>query len=68
MKLFRTYKVRLLPTDIQQDQFYKFNNACRFIWNTCLEIQMMLYNNDNKYITKSSIIAGFKVFCRFLRN
>ena len=68
MKLFRTYKVRLMPTDEQQNKFYRFNDACRFIWNTCLEIQMMLYNSDIKYITKSSIISGFKLFDKIFKE
>ena len=65
MKLMRTVKVRLLPTERQEQQFYEFANACRFIWNQVLEWQIMHYTNM-KYISQKIVNQSYSSFGKLL--
>lgn len=52
-KLYRGYKVRLFPTQEQEELMIKHINTCRFVWNYMLEIQTARYKiNNKKYIEK----------------
>lgn len=59
--MYITCKVALQPTKEQEELFWKWSNAARFIYNFALDIKTTSYNNDGvklrwndivKYITK----------------
>ena len=64
-KLYRTFKVRLLPTQEQETKFYEFNSACRYIWNKCLQYQIKQYSTYNSlYLKKENT---YKYFTKFTK-
>lgn len=48
--MYKTYKIRLFPTEEQERMFIIFSGACRFIWNYTLNYQFDLYKNEKKHL------------------
>ena len=53
--MYRTYKIRIMPTDEQIALFNQYVGATRFIWNYFLEIQNALYKNNEKYLSAAKM-------------
>ena len=49
--MIKSYKVRLLPDEKQEELLWKHINSCRFIWNWGLNFQQNLYKDGKKYMS-----------------
>jgi len=54
--MIRSYKIRLLPTIEQEQNFLQHAGCARFIWNWALTYQMEDYKNGNKHISGYNMI------------
>ena len=48
MKVYKTHKIRLLPTKEQEQLMWRHVGACRFIWNWALSEQEKVYQEAQK--------------------
>ena len=53
--MIKSYKIRLLPNQEQEQLLWKHVNASRFIWNWGLSYQIDLFNNKEKYLSGYSL-------------
>ena len=60
--MYKSYKIRLLPTKEQEIQMLKTINICRFAYNFGLDYSMKYYEENKKSIN------GRKVRDLFIRN
>lgn len=56
----KSYKVRLYPTKEQEELMWKHINACRFIWNYMVNLQMTNYENGIKKMSGFDMIRTLK--------
>lgn len=56
MKIYRGYKIRLLPTEEQEQLLWKHVHACRFLWNYMIEYQEQNYKNGEKYLSNYNMM------------
>jgi len=49
--MIRSYKIRLLPNQEQEQLLWKHVNTARFVWNFGLSHQMELYKNEKKHLS-----------------
>jgi putative transposase len=49
--MIRSYKVRLLPNQKQEQLLWKHVNVSRFVWNFGLSHQIELYKNNQKHLS-----------------
>ena len=54
--MYKGYTIRIYPTKDQEELLRKHIGCCRFIWNHMIEVQKKNYKNDEKYISKFSMI------------
>ena len=47
---YKDFSVRLYPTKIQEEKFWKHIHTCRALWNIMLEQNILQYNFSNKHI------------------
>lgn len=53
--MIKSYKVKLFPSEEQEELLWRHVNACRFIWNWGLGFQIKLYKNGEKYMSGYSL-------------
>lgn len=53
--MYKTYKVRLFPTEEQVDKLNKTCGACRFIWNWALNFRENYYKLNNIHLNYNAI-------------
>ena len=56
MKVYKTYKIRLLPTKEQEQLMWRHVGACRFIWNWALNIQETLFQQNEQKLSCFDLI------------
>lgn len=49
--MYKGYKVRIYPTEKQEEILWEHIHACRFIWNYMLELQENRYKNGEKHLS-----------------
>ena len=54
--MYKSYKVRLYPTEEQQQLMLKHIGCCRFIWNYMLSLQIERKNNKEKHLSRFDMI------------
>lgn len=53
--MIKSYKVRLLPNQEQEQLLWKHVNSSRFIWNWGLSYQLELFKNGEKHLSGYSL-------------
>jgi putative transposase len=53
--MLKSLRIRLLPTQDQENLLWKHVHASRFIWNWCLNYQQELYKNEAKHLSGYSM-------------
>ena len=54
--MYKSYKVRLYPTEEQQQIILKHIGSCRFVWNYMLSLQIERKNNKEKKLSRFDMI------------
>ena len=54
--MIKAYKIRLYPTEEQEQLMWKHIGSCRFIWNWMLAKQEELYKQGEKHLSAFSMI------------
>ena len=57
MKVYKTHKIRLLPTKEQEQLMWRHVGACRFIWNWALNKQNEEYQKTKKKISLNVLMG-----------
>lgn len=53
--MIKSYKIRLMPSEEQEELLWKHINACRFVWNWGLSLQIKLKELGEKYMSGYSL-------------
>lgn len=53
--MIKSYKVRLVPNEEQEELLWKHVNACRFVWNWGLDFQIKLHKLGEEYMSGYSL-------------
>ena len=53
--MIKSYKVKLIPNQEQEELLWKHVNACRFVWNWGLDSQIKFYKLGEKYMSGYSL-------------
>lgn len=57
--MIKGIKVRLFPTEQQEDLLWKHINISRFVWNYGLATELAKYKNEEKHLSKYDLRAMF---------
>lgn len=58
--MIKSFKIRLYPTEKQEQLMWKHIGACRFIYNYMLDKQLELYAADEKYVSLFNMTSLLK--------
>jgi len=58
--MIKSYKIRLLPNQIQEQLLWKHVNTSRFVWNFGLSHQLERYKNKEKHLSGYDLIKVFR--------
>jgi putative transposase len=67
----RTYKFRILPTTKQRSAMFRTLDACRWVYNTTLEVRRDAWEINQEALTRFdtiNLVPGWKVEYPFLNN
>ena len=58
--MIKSFKIRLYPTQEQEQLMWKHIGCCRYIWNYMLALQQQHYENGEKYLSAFDMINQLK--------
>lgn len=58
--MIKSFKIRLYPTQDQEQLMWKHIGCCRYIWNYMLALQRQRYENGEKYLSAFDMVNQLK--------
>lgn len=58
--MIKSFKIRLYPSQDQEQLMWKHIGCCRYIWNYMLAMQQQCYENGKKHLSAFGMINQLK--------
>lgn len=66
--MIKSCKIRIYPTNEQEQKMWKHIGACRYIWNYMLDYQKRLYENGEKHLSAFGMIKCLTILKQDVEN